>query len=74
MLELKQNNPFLNAKDEIAKLKKNNSKQKKASGGNSNQDVDMENAGPNGEYMPSAANKRRSRAEFESGQAQMIDQ
>ncbi len=72
MLELKQNNPFLNAKDEIAKLKKNNSK-KKASGGNSNQDVDMENAGPNGEFIPSG-NKRRSRADFESGQAQMMDQ
>lgn len=40
ILELKQNNPILNAKDEIAKLKK--SKQKK---GGPAQDVDMDNAG-----------------------------
>jgi len=40
ILELKQNNPILNAKDEIAKLKK--SKQKK---GGPVQDVDMDNDG-----------------------------
>jgi hypothetical protein len=63
MLELKQNNPFLNAKDEIAKLKK--SKQKKGPAG---QDVEMEN-GEN----ESPQSKRRSRADFESSKQALIE-
>ena len=39
MLELKQNNPFLNAKDEIARLKKSKQKPKQP---NAQVDVDME--------------------------------
>ena len=57
MLELKQNNPFLNAKEEIAKLKK--SKQKKQGNVAATQDVEMENG------AAETPSKRRTRAQFE---------
>lgn len=61
MLELKQNNPFLNAKDEIAKLKR--SKQRRNPMPSSVPiDVEMEESGVE------AGVRRRSRAEFEHSQ------
>ena len=66
MLELKQNNPYLNTKEEIAKLKKSKQKNKPAAAA---QDVEMAENG--GNETPS---RRRSRADFVSGQADLANQ
>jgi len=57
MLELKQNNPFLNAKDALPKTKKSKQKGRGAAA-----DVEMMEAGAN--ETPS---RRRNRADFENG-------
>ena len=62
ILELKQNNPVINAKEELAKLKQSR-KQKQGDVGA--QDVEMNNENEEGSER---VNGRRRRAEFESGQ------
>ena len=66
MLELKKNNTYLNAKEEIARLKKSKKKNNVAG----QQDVDMDDANEVNEQP----NRRRSRADYEFGQQQLAIQ
>ena len=67
MLELKMNNPFLNAKDELARLKKTKLAKKGSGQMQGAQDVDMEAPGAGGENQQTPP-RRRTRGDFESGQ------
>ena len=68
ILELKQNNPVINAKEELAKIKQS---RKQKPGDNAAQDVEMNNENDEGSERVSG---RRRRADFESGQQELAQQ